>query len=67
MSSMRAAFLSGQKQIWGCDMALFLFEDYTYDPEDPKKGLFWGQFLVCVSILLFYCHALTPMPSIGPH
>src|SRR5260221_4722507 len=67
MSSVRGVFLSRQKQIWGCNMALFQFNDYIYNLEDPKKGLFWGQFLVCVSILLFYCHTLTPMPSIGPH
>jgi hypothetical protein len=49
MSSTRARYLSGIFSIWGTDMPVFLYEDYTYNEEDPEEGLFRGSFLVCVS------------------
>ena len=67
MSSARAVFHAGIKQICGTDMPVFLYDDYTYNPEDPENGLFQGPFLVCVGSfnLLLYYHILTPAPSIG--
>jgi hypothetical protein len=35
--------------IAGFQMPVFLYKDYTYNPEDPKESLFRGTFLVCVS------------------
>ena len=68
MFSVRAGFLSGIYPISGFDMPVFLYEDYTYDPEDPEEGLFRGAFLVCVSpFYLLYCHVLTPVLSIGTY
>ena len=42
-------------------MPTFLYEDYTYNPEDPEEGLFRGSFLVCVSsdVSHQHCHVLT--------
>jgi hypothetical protein len=54
MFSTRAAYISGILTIWGVDMPVFLYEDYTYNPKDPKEGLFRGPFLVCVSRDMFY-------------
>lgn len=50
----RAAFLSGDFMIWGVDLPVFLYEDYTYNQEDPEEGLFRGAFLVCVSPDMFH-------------
>lgn len=33
----------------GCNMPVFLYDEYKYDPKDPVKGLFQSSFLVCVS------------------
>jgi hypothetical protein len=46
---MRAAFNNGDLKIWGTDMPIFLYNNYTYNPNDPEEGLFRGPFLVCVS------------------
>jgi hypothetical protein len=54
LSRTRAAFLSGTFTIWGSDMPVFLYEDYTYNQEDPEEGLFRGPFLVCVSPDIFH-------------
>jgi hypothetical protein len=54
MSSMQAAYLSGEFPIMGCHMPVFLYEDYTYNHEDPEEGLFQGAFLVCVRPQLLY-------------
>jgi hypothetical protein len=45
----RAAFNNSVLTIWGTDMPVFLYDDYTYNPDNPEEGLFRGQFLVCVS------------------
>ncbi|KAF8490647.1 hypothetical protein F5888DRAFT_1637981 [Russula emetica] len=47
----RAAFLSGIFTIYGVDMPVFLYEDYTYNPEDPEEGLFRGAYLTLIDIL----------------
>jgi hypothetical protein len=49
ISSVRAAFNNSVLTIWGTDMPVFLYDDYTYNPDNPEEGLFRGQFLVCVS------------------
>lgn len=37
---MRATFLSSIFTIWGADMPVFLYIDYTYNQGDPEEGLF---------------------------
>ncbi|KAF8496387.1 hypothetical protein F5888DRAFT_1634920 [Russula emetica] len=55
----RAAFLSGIFTIYGVDMPVFLYKDYTYNPEDPEEGLFRGAYLVCTLIdILFGTNAV---------
>lgn len=49
ISSTMDAFNTGDLKMWGVDMPTFLYNDYTYNPEDPEEGLFQGPFLVCVS------------------
>jgi len=60
--SVRAAFNDGVLKIWGEYMPVFLYNDYTYNPDDPEEGLFQGAFLVCVLIdILFGTNSVDTM------
>jgi len=50
---------SGEVVISGDQWPIFLYDGYEYDPEDPWKGLFKSNILVCVRALpILVCSGL---------
>ena len=66
---MMAAFNAGDLNIQGTDIPIFLYGDYTYNPDKPEEGLFQRAFFVCVSshLLSIYFYVLMPLLSTGSH
>ena len=46
---MRTKLANGEIQVAGDQWPVFLYADYTYDPEDPWNGLLCSALLVSVS------------------
>lgn len=46
----KAKLMNGQIQVAGDQWPLFLYANYTYDPEDPWNGLLRGGLLVSVGL-----------------
>jgi hypothetical protein len=49
----KAKLKSGDLMVTGDQWPIFLFNEYSYDPENPWNGLFRSTLLVSASILLF--------------
>lgn len=49
----RDKLMSGQIQVAGDQWPLFLYANYSYDPEDPWNGLLRSGLLVSVRIFIF--------------
>ena len=47
----RNKLVNGQIQVAGDQWPVFLYANYSYDPEDPWNGLLQSGLLVCVCIL----------------
>ena len=47
---MRTRLANGEIQVAGDQWPVFLYADYTYDPEDPWNGLLRSALLVSVSL-----------------
>lgn len=47
----KAQLKSGEMAVPGDHWPIFLYANYTYDPEEPWKGLFRSRLLVMVSII----------------
>lgn len=42
---------NGELAEWGAQLPIFLYQEYSYNPEDPWKGLFRSSLLVNVNAL----------------
>ena len=56
--SIKTKLMNGQMQVLGDQWPLFLYADYTYDPEDPWNGLLRSGLLVSVRSFIFSINAL---------
>ena len=54
-SSTRTKLENGELQVAGDQWPVFLYADYTYDPEDPWNGLLRSGLLVSVSFIDSRC------------
>ncbi|KAF8836372.1 hypothetical protein BDN67DRAFT_992145 [Paxillus ammoniavirescens] len=55
----KTKLINGQIQVAGDQWPVFLYANYTYDPEDPWNGLLWSGLLVSV-----YKHIFTSPSSV---
>lgn len=51
---MKAKLRSGELLVPGDQWPILLYKDYSYDPEDPWKGLLRSTILVLVRFLFFF-------------
>jgi len=54
VSRTRTKLVNGEIQVAGDQWPVFLYADYSYDPEDPWNGLLRSGLLVAVRSLLFF-------------
>ena len=54
VSTTRAKLVNGEIQVAGDQWPMFLYADYSYDPEDPWNGLLCSGLLVAVRSPLFF-------------
>ena len=57
-SRIKAKLRSGEMAVSGDQWPIFVYQGYTYDPEDPWNGLLRSTILVSVSSLFDYIYRL---------